>query len=232
MEKGCPSGHMTRGPTSVLPIVTGKAKAPLSAIAEENLRSQANSLLVASQVELANNTKAQNITAVPVKEKVKGVVRPGVLKYNEYVKKWISEHPEYQAKGKYQAALKEIQRSGNWSSVSGTRKKVPVTATRLSPVVPMSLASAIATQFANATATPANSTPANSTPANATMPYTNDGMDDTVGMRKISMEGRNLYMSSDNGLFEREGNSPGDFIGRLVGGKIVEEETPELPEYS
>ena len=57
-------------------------------------------------------------------------------------------------------------------------------------------------------------------------------MDDTVGMRKISMNGRSLYMSSDNGLFEREGNSPGDFIGRLVDGKIVEEEAPELPEYS
>ena len=236
VEKGCPPGHMTRGPTSVLPPMV-KAKAPLSAIAEENLRSQANSLLVASQTELANNMKAQNITAVPIKEKVKGVVRPGVLKYNEYVKKWISEHPEYQAKGKYQAALKEIQRSGNWSSVSGTRKKVknlvPVTATRLSPVVPMSLTS----MFTNATAKPVNAaTPATATPtpaaATPSMPYTNDGMDDTVGMRKISMEGRNLYMSSDNGLFEREGNSPGDFIGRLVDGKIVEEETPELPEYS
>ena len=57
-------------------------------------------------------------------------------------------------------------------------------------------------------------------------------MNDTVGMRKIMMNGRSLYMSSDNGLFERDGNAPGDFIGRLVDGKIVEEEAPELPEYS
>jgi hypothetical protein len=57
-------------------------------------------------------------------------------------------------------------------------------------------------------------------------------MDDTVGLRKIKMNGRNLYISSNNGLFDRQGNSPGDFVGRLVNGKIVEEEAPELPDYA
>jgi hypothetical protein len=254
---------MTRGPTSL------PASAPLSAIAEENLRTQANSLLAASQVELEKGRalEAQSINFMKsqgIVPKRKGTARPGVLKYNEFVKKWISEHPEYQAKGKYQAALKEIQRSGNWNSISGTKKKAKTTASasaplntttpaRLSP--PVSLrnqasansspstanstpANANATP-ANANATPANAnaTPANATPANANasvsnMPYKNEGIDDTVGMRKISMNGRNLYMTDDNGLFERDGNTPGDFIGRLVDGKIVEEEAPELPEYA
>lgn len=284
MEKGCPPGHMTRGPTSVLPTLPASAsteKAPLSAIAEENLRTQANSLLAASQVELekgrAIEAQAQNYmnTQGIVTQKKKGTVRPGVLKYNEFVKNWISKHPEYQAKGKYQAALKEIQRSGNWDRVSGTKKKTKTAAVtnatpaRVSPALalrnnvnssntatansspstansspstaPLSATPANATPAnatpavtpANATpaVTPANATPANATPANATS-YTNEGLDDTVGMRKISMNGRSLYMSSDNALFERDGNSPGDFIGRLVDGKIVEEDAPELPEYS
>lgn len=293
VEKGCPPGHMTRGPTSVLPtlplatntmpvtaLVTSKpgktkkaAKGPLSAIPEENLVAQSKSLLAASQLELekgrALELQAQDFlksqaTAAPATATVKpkGAPRPGVLKYNEFVKDWISKHPEYQAKGKYQAALKEIQRSGNWDRVSGTRKKTKVTATpaRVSPSLALN-SSVNANANANANTTPANATPANATPANATpananananvnanatpaaanatlatatsnTPYTNEGMNDTVGMRKISMNGRSLYMSSDNGLFEREGDAPGDFVGRLVDGKIVEENAPELPEYS
>ena len=249
VEKGCPAGHMTRGPTSVLPTLPSTTpatlgKAPLSSIAEENLRTQANSLLAASQVELnkgiALESQAQDYMKTQgITQKRKGTVRPGVLKYNEFVKKWISEHPEYQAKGKYQAALKEIQRSGNWDKVSGTRKKPKAvsnaTPARLSPVVPLRNQASANSTPSTAPATPANATPANATPANATpanSSYTNEGMDDTVGMRKISMNGRNLYMSDDNGLFERDGNAPGDFVGRLVDGKIVEEEAPELPEYS
>lgn len=274
VEKGCPPGHMTRGPTSVLPTLplpatakVAKTNAPLSAIAEENLRTQANSLLVASQVELekgrAIEAQAQSYMNAQgiVTQKKKGTVRPGVLKYNEFVKDWISKHPEYQAKGKYQAALKEIQRSGNWDRVSGTRKKVKTAAVtnatpaRVSPALPLrNQVNSSNTTTANSSpstansspstansspstaplsATPANvnATPANATPANATS-YTNEGINDTVGMRKISMNGRSLYMSSDNALFERDGDAPGDFIGRLVDGKIVEEEAPELPEYS
>ena len=265
VEKGCPPGHMTRGPTSVLPTLPSamssamlatempampatempampatamppmpstatatttanatktlkvkKTKVPLSAIPEENLRTQANSL--ASQVQV----------------KPKRAPRPGVLKYNEFVKNWISKHPDYQAKGMYQAALKEIQRSGNWDRVSGTRKKVKTAAVtnatpaRLSPTLPLrNNANTSNTTNANANA---NATPATlDTPA---MPYTNEGVNDTVGMNKITMNGRSLYLSSDNALFERDGNVLGDFIGRLVDGKIVEEEAPELPEYS
>jgi len=109
VEKGCPPGHMTRGPTSALPTLHSampeisatakpvtakpvtatvtvkpvtskvkKTKVPLSAIPEENLRTQANSLVTKSQVEV----------------KPKRAPRPGVLKYNELVKNWISKHPE------------------------------------------------------------------------------------------------------------------------------------------
>ena len=275
VEKGCPPGHMTRGPAlQTLPsAMPPKTKVPLSAIAEEELLTQANSLLAASELELEKGRALESeadsyMKTQGVTQKKKGTVRPGVLKYNEFVKKWISEHPEYQAKGKYQAALKEIQRSGNWDRVSGTRKKpkavsnaipaplINATPARVSPAV--SLRNQANPSTANSSpstaplsATPANATPANATPANATpastpaltpaptpaptpanAPYTNEGVDDNVGMRKISMNGRSLYMSSDNALFEREGNSPGDFIGRLVDGKIVEEEAPELPEYS
>jgi hypothetical protein len=193
-----------------------KTKVPLSAIPEENLRTQANSL--ASQVQV----------------KPKRAPRPGVLKYNEFVKNWISKHPDYQAKGMYQAALKEIQRSGNWDRVSGTRKKVKTAAVtnatpaRLSPTLPLRN-NANTSNTTNATAN-ANATPA--TLDTPDMPYTNEGVNDTVGMNKITMNGRSLYLSSDNALFERDGNVLGDFIGRLVDGKIVEEEAPELPEYS
>jgi hypothetical protein len=282
VEKGCPPGHMTRGSVSTLaPMASLK---PLSAVPEENLVAQSKSLLAASQVELekgrALELQAQEFlksqaTAAPATAKPKGAPRPGVLKYNEFVKDWISKHPEYQAKGKYQAALKEIQRSGNWDRVSGTRKKtktaaVAATPARVSPPLALNSSAnananavnanvnanananavnatpANANANANANATPANATPANTTPANANAnaanatlatatsntPYTNEGMNDTVGMRKISMNGRSLYMSSDNGLFERDGDAPGDFVGRLVDGKIVEENAPELPEYS
>jgi hypothetical protein len=276
VEKGCPAGHMTRGPTSALPLaapVSAKlAKGPLSAIPEENLVTQSKSLLASSQVELekgrALELQAQEIlkTQGAATVKPKGAPRPGVLRYNEFVKNWISKHPEYQAKGKYQAALKEIQRSGNWDRVSGTRKKtkaaaVTATPARLSPTLALNANAANANANAStanstpSTASTANSTPstastANSTPSTASTAnstpstastlatlaqnnsYTNEGMNDTVGMRKISMNGRSLYMSSDNGLFERDGDAPGDFVGRLVDGKIVEEEAPELPEYS
>ena len=272
VEKGCPPGHMTRGSVSTLaPMASLK---PLSAVPEENLVAQSKSLLAASQVELekgrALELQAQEFlksqatapATATVTVKPKGAPRPGVLKYNEFVKDWISKHPEYQAKGKYQAALKEIQRSGNWDRVSGTRKKtktaaVAATPARVSPSLALnSSANANANAVnanananavnatpanANANTTPANTTPANANAnaANATLatatsntPYTNEGMNDTVGMRKISMNGRSLYMSSDNGLFERDGDAPGDFVGRLVDGKIVEENAPELPEYS
>jgi hypothetical protein len=234
------------------------AAKPLSAIPEENLVSQSKSLLAASQVELEKGralerqaqeylkTQATAAPATVASVKPKGAPRPGVLKYNEFVQDWISKHPEYQAKGKYQAALKEIQRSGNWDRVSGTRKKgkaAPlsnVTPARVSPAVALRNNAAVANSPSTANSSPSTansspstansaSTPLSATPSNA---YTNEGMNDTVGMRKIMMNGRSLYMSSDNGLFERDGNAPGDFIGRLVDGKIVEEEAPELPEYS
>jgi hypothetical protein len=227
-------------------------------------------MLTTSQAELNKGrlleAQAQELMMAQGIPKPKGAPRPGVLKYNEFVKKWISEHPDYQAKGQYQAALKEIQRTGAWAAVakgnkSTTRKISTPAATpgRLSPLIRNVVANDLSTA---STATPATQTPATApvaansppspapttlvslfsaqTPVSATpataisanTAYQNEGMDDTVGMRKIKMNGRNLYISSNNGLFDRQGNAPGDFVGRLVNGKIVEEEAPELPEYS
>jgi hypothetical protein len=254
VEKGCPTGIMTRGPVTALPPT------PLNTIEEEEpLLTQAKTLLANSQVELnkgrALEAEAQEFLKSQGIPKRKGAPRPGVLKYNEFVKRWISEHPEYQDRGKYQAALKEIQRTGAWAGVAkaNTTRKVKspaVTPGRLSPLIRnvdnvLSTASTTATPATPVNVTNANApvtapvtapataraqTPVPATPANTS--YQNEGMDDTVGMRKIKMNGRNLYISSNNGLFDRQGNSPGDFVGRLVNGKIVEEEAPELPDYS
>jgi hypothetical protein len=54
-------------------------------------------------------------------------------------------------------------------------------------------------------------------------------MDDMFGMRKIRMEGRDLYMSDNMGLFNRndEDDDPlGEFVGYLRNGKIVEQNAP------
>ena len=274
VEKGCPTGIMTRVPATARVPSAPSAPSPaeqLNTIEEEPLLTQAKTLLASSQVELnkgrALEAQAQEFMRAQGIPKPKGAPRPGVLKYNEFVKRWISEHPDYQAKGQYQAALKEIQRTGAWAAVAkgknNTRKikTPPATPGRVSPLLrnvrenatatPLTVSTAsTAPNAANATPNssppparanvananvPANSSPAPAiataaTPANIS--YQNEGMDDTVGMRKIKMNGRNLYITSNNGLFDRQGNSPGDFVGRLVNGKIVEEEAPELPEYA
>jgi len=270
VEKGCPTGIMTRVPaTARVPAAPSPAE-QLDTIEEEPLLTQAKTLLASSQVELnkgrALEAQAQEFMRAQGIPKPKGAPRPGVLKYNEFVKKWISEHPDYQAKGQYQAALKEIQRTGAWAAVAKSKnntrkiKTPPATPGRVSPLLrnvenvststPLT-ASTVSTAPNAANATPTPPPPARANVANANVPanaspapapataatpantsYQNEGMDDTVGMRKIKMNGRNLYISSNNGLFDRQGNSPGDFVGRLVNGKIVEEEAPELPDYA
>ena len=55
-------------------------------------------------------------------------------------------------------------------------------------------------------------------------------MDDMFGMRKVRVEGRDLYMTDANkGLFNRkdEDDDPlGEFVGYLRNGKIVEQNAP------
>lgn len=75
--------------------------------------------------------------------------------------------------------------------------------------------------------TPANKTPTNTNNA-ANKGYTDLGLDDTLGMRKIRVGNRNLFMTnSDKGLFERdEDDSAGGFVGYLRNGAIEEADEP------
>ena len=60
--------------------------------------------------------------------------------------------------------------------------------------------------------------------------YEDLGMDDMFGMRKVRVDGRDLYMTDANkGLFNRndEDDDPlGEFVGYLRNGKIVEQNAP------
>jgi hypothetical protein len=51
-------------------------------------------------------------------------------------------------------------------------------------------------------------------------------------MRKIRVEGRDLYMvDSNSSLFDRneeEGDALGEFVGHLRDGKVVEDEAPNV----
>ena len=59
--------------------------------------------------------------------------------------------------------------------------------------------------------------------------YEDLGMDDNLGMRKISVNGRKLLMTNANsGLFEDKNGAPGDFIGYLKDGKVEASSPPEL----
>ena len=61
-------------------------------------------------------------------------------------------------------------------------------------------------------------------------PYEDLGMDDMFGMRKVRVDGRDLYMTDANkGLFDRndEDDDPlGEFVGYLRNGQIVEQNAP------
>jgi len=63
--------------------------------------------------------------------------------------------------------------------------------------------------------------------APSTEGYANEGLDETLGMRRITVEGRPLYMTdSNNGLFDRSNDEVGPFVGYLRNGKIVEQDAP------
>jgi hypothetical protein len=57
--------------------------------------------------------------------------------------------------------------------------------------------------------------------------YEDEGLDDTLGMRRIVVEGRPLYMTNSNkGLFDRSNDEVGAFVGYLRNGTIVEQDAP------
>jgi hypothetical protein len=59
--------------------------------------------------------------------------------------------------------------------------------------------------------------------------YEDLGMNDNLGMRKISVNGRQLLMTNGNsGLFEDKNGAPGDFVGYLKNGKVEASSPPEL----
>ena len=71
-------------------------------------------------------------------------------------------------------------------------------------------------------------------PMEATSPvpvpaYEDLGMNDNLGMRKISVNGRKLLMTNGNsGLFEDMNGAPGEFVGYLKDGKVAASSPPEV----
>jgi hypothetical protein len=54
-------------------------------------------------------------------------------------------------------------------------------------------------------------------------------MNDNLGMRKISVNGRQLLMTNGNsGLFEDMNGAPGEFVGYLKDGKVAASSPPEV----
>ena len=59
--------------------------------------------------------------------------------------------------------------------------------------------------------------------------YEDLGMNDNLGMRKISVNGRKLLMTNGNsGLFEDMNGAPGEFVGYLKDGKVAASSPPEV----
>ena len=237
VERGCPPGQMAKTP-SVLSAVPEEEVAPVT------------QPLVQTPV-----TQPLVQGPVTVKDKKKPGCPGGPKAFNEFVKKWRMNNPGLT----YTDSLKKIKETGVYAatcSLPGVTRKAPrTTPGRVNAIVPIQAPSKLNTisSLSSSNSNNSNSNNSNSNNSNSSVStlsptplntvnstpfntenkgYKNQGMDNTVGMRKIQVNGRNLYMSSNNGLFEREGNSPGDFIGHLKNGKIVEEDAPELPEYA
>ena len=71
--------------------------------------------------------------------------------------------------------------------------------------------------------------PASAASAAQAAAYEDLGMNDNLGMRKISVNGRQLLMTNGNsGLFEDMDGAPGEFVGYLKNGKVVPSSPPEL----
>jgi len=81
-------------------------------------------------------------------------------------------------------------------------------------------------------ATPSPMESASPAPAPEPVPapgYEDLGMNDNLGMRKISVNGRRLLMTNGNsGLFEDMNGAPGEFVGYLKNGKVTASSPPEV----
>jgi len=126
--------------------------------------------------------------------------------------------------------------AGPTASKRTTRKvKTPVTPGRVNAPVPLAAppgaALSAVPEVSESKETEAEEEEKNE---NAILPvqdgYEDLGMDDMFGMRKVRVDGRDLYMTDANkGLFNRndEDDDPlGEFVGYLRNGKIVEQNAP------
>jgi hypothetical protein len=230
------------------------AKTPsvLSAVPEEEFEAPVTMMPTPSTMMPTPATIMPTPPVTTLKEKKKPGCPGGPKAFNEFVKKWRMNNPGLS----YTDSLKKIKETGVYAatcSLPGMTRKAPrATPGRVNAIVPLAEnVSTLSPTSLNSNSNSKSNSNSNSnrnsnsnsnssvstlspTPVNLTenKGYKNQGMDNTVGMRKIQVNGRNLYMSSNNGLFEREGNAPGDFVGHLKNGKIVEDDAPELPEYA
>jgi hypothetical protein len=169
----------------------------------------------------------------------------GPKAFNEFLK---SKRAEVEAELGPQAAYSEVRAriaqlwketcsldsaGGSAASKRTTRKlKTPATLGRVNAPVPLAPAAALSPvpEVSESKETEAEEVEAEN--ENAILPvqsYEDLGMDEMFGMRKVKVEGRNLYMSGNMGLFNRndEDDDPlGEFVGYLRDGKIVEQDAP------
>ena len=176
----------------------------------------------------------------------KGPSCPGGPKaFNEFLK---SKRAEVEAELGDQAPYSEVRAkiSQMWKETcsSGSkrtsRKKTPATAARVNAPVSLPVLSALP-EVSESKETEAEAeaeevqenllTPVQEQEQEQeqTQDYEDLGVDDMFGMRKVKVDGRDLYMSDNKGLFIRndEDDDPlGEFVGYLRNGKIVEQNAP------
>jgi len=173
----------------------------------------------------------------------KGPSCPGGPKaFNEFLK---SKRAEVEAELGDQAPYSEVRAkiSQMWKETcsSGSkrtsRKKTPATAARVNAPVSLPVLSALP-EVSESKETEAEAeeevqenllTPVQEQEQIQEQEYEDLGVDDMFGMRKVKVDGRDLYMSDNKGLFIRndEDDDPlGEFVGYLRNGKIVEQNAP------
>jgi hypothetical protein len=118
-----------------------------------------------------------------------------------------------------------------------SRKKTPATAARVNAPVSLPVLSAVP-EVSESKETEAEAEAEAEVQENLLTPvqeqeqeqeYEDLGVDEMFGMRKVKVDGRDLYMSDNKGLFIRndEDDDPlGEFVGYLRDGKIVEQNAP------
>ena len=202
----------------------------------DELKKQANMLLqTASKI---RGDKPLTLTTVNTTLKKKLPSCPGGPKaFNEYFKKMRPVvEGEMGPNVKYADVRAEIAKRWKEScALSGKTRKVSKTKAtpgRVNAVAEVAPLSAVpegneeqSSEVPYSPESPASSaSPASSTETG----YTNLGMDDTLGMRKIEIDGRPLYMTDTNsGIFERDNDEAGAFVGYIRNGKLVEQDEPD-----